>query len=149
MLTYALFHQTALKFLKNRGNPDAFEKAPTLASAAAAARAQSGGSETYTILVNGEQYVVEVNEGGDISQVASKPKAVAGEGDPVKAPLSGNIWKVLVSSGQTVQEGDVLLILEAMKMETQIVAEKSGTVSGVFVKPGDTTKVGDVLVTIS
>ncbi|MEX0615629.1 MAG: pyruvate carboxylase subunit B, partial [Methylophaga sp.] len=152
VLTYALFHQTALKFLKNRYNPDAFEPAPTIESAAAAtaSRTATAGSETYTINVNGEQYVVEVNEGGDISQVASKPQAApVGDGEPVKAPLSGNIWKVMVSAGQKVEEGDVLLILEAMKMETQIVAEKAGTVAGVFVKPGDTTKVGDVLVTIA
>ncbi len=152
VLTYALFHQTALKFLKNRDNPDAFEPVPTLQSAAAASAKKSGaaGPETYTINVNGEQYVVEVNEGGDISQVANKPQAApVGEGEPVKAPLSGNIWKVMVSTGQKVDEGDVLLILEAMKMETQIVAEKAGTVAGVFVKPGDTTKVGNVLVTIA
>ncbi|MEX1199514.1 MAG: sodium-extruding oxaloacetate decarboxylase subunit alpha [Methylophaga sp.] len=152
VLTYALFHQTALKFLKNRHNPDAFEPVPTLQSAAAATAKQSGaaGPETYTINVNGEQYVVEVNEGGDISQVANKPQAApVGDGEPVKAPLSGNIWKVMVSAGQKVEEGDVLLILEAMKMETQIVAEKAGTVAGVFVKPGDTTKVGNVLVTIA
>ncbi|MDX1573211.1 MAG: sodium-extruding oxaloacetate decarboxylase subunit alpha [Methylophaga sp.] len=152
VLTFALFHQTALKFLKNRNNPEAFEPAPTIESATASTTSKTAktGSETYTISVNGEQYVVEVNEGGDISQVASKPKAEpVGEGEPVKAPLSGNIWKVLVSSGQKVEEGDVLLILEAMKMETQIVAEKAGTIAGVFVKPGDTTKVGDVLVTIA
>ncbi len=152
VLTYALFHQTALKFLKNRHNPDAFEPVPTLESAVAATapKKASAGAETYTISVNGEQYVVEVNEGGDIGQVASKPKAApAGDGEPVKAPLSGNIWKVLVSQGQQVNEGDVLLILEAMKMETQIVAEKAGTVAGVFVKPGDTTKVGNVLITIA
>ncbi len=152
VLTYALFHQTALKFLKNRNNPEAFEPAPTLESAAAATapKKTAAGAETYTISVNGEQYVVEVNEGGDIGQVASKPKAApTGDGEPVKAPLSGNIWKVLVSQGQQVNEGDVLLILEAMKMETQIVAEKAGTVVGVFVKPGDTTKVGNVLVTIA
>jgi len=152
VLTYALFHQTALKFLKNRNNPDAFEPAPTMESAAAATKTKSaaGGPETYTISVNGEQYVVEVNEGGDIGQVSNKPKtAPAGDGEPVKAPLSGNIWKVMVSAGQSVEEGDVLLILEAMKMETQIVAEKAGTIAGVFVKPGDTIKVGDVLVTIA
>lgn len=152
VLTYALFHQTALKFLKNRNNPEAFEPAPTLESATTttARKKTAAGAETYTILVNGEQYVVEVNEGGDIGQVASKPKAApTDDGEPVKAPLSGNIWKVLVSQGQQVNEGDVLLILEAMKMETQIVAEKAGTVAGVFVKPGDTTKVGNVLVTIA
>jgi len=63
--------------------------------------------------------------------------------------LSGNIWKIMVSQGQSVKEGDVLLILEAMKMETQIVAEHDGTVTSINVKPGDTVKVGDTLVSIA
>jgi oxaloacetate decarboxylase alpha subunit len=157
VLTYALFPQVGLKFLKNRGNADAFEPAPTLESAAAAmapAKAASD-AETYTVKVNGHSYVVEVNEGGDISQVSASPAPVAapaapvGAGEPVNAPLSGNIWKIHVSAGQQVNEGDVLLILEAMKMETQIVASKSGVVASLSVKEGDTVKVGDQLVTIA
>jgi oxaloacetate decarboxylase alpha subunit len=156
VLTYALFPQVGLKFLQNRDNPDAFEPVPTGAPAAAAAPAASGDEETYTIKVNGQAYVVQVNEGGDISQVsnvASAPAAPAaapaGAGEPVNAPLSGNIWKILVSAGQQVNEGDVLLILEAMKMETQIVASKSGTVASVSVKQGDAVKVGEQLVSIA
>ncbi|WP_292362687.1 biotin/lipoyl-containing protein, partial [Methylophaga sp. UBA1464] len=80
-------------------------------------------------------------------QPTSQPSS--GEGIAVKAPLSGNIWKIMVSAGQTVKEGDVLLILEAMKMETQIVAEHPGTVTSINVKPGDTVKVGDSLVSIA
>jgi oxaloacetate decarboxylase alpha subunit len=108
--------------------------------------------------VNGHAYVVQINEGGDISQVtdaASAPAPAApassssGSGEPVNAPLSGNIWKILVSAGQQVNEGDVLLILEAMKMETQIVASKSGTVASISVKQGDAVKVGDQLVSIA
>lgn len=158
VLTYALFPQIGLKFLQNRDNPDAFEPAPsdTPQTAAPAAAAASGDQETYTIKVNGQAYVVQINEGGDISHVestsASAPAPAAepaGEGEPVTAPLSGNIWKIQVSPGQQVNEGDTLLILEAMKMETQIVASKSGTVSSISVKQGDAVKVGDLLANIA
>jgi oxaloacetate decarboxylase alpha subunit len=157
VLTYALFPQIGLKFLQNRDNPDAFEPVPTGEPVKAAASTAPGEQETYTVKVNGQAYVVEVNEGGDISHVenagnASAPAPAAepaGEGEPVTAPLSGNIWKIQVSPGQQVNEGDTLLILEAMKMETQIVASKSGTVASISVKQGDAVKVGDQLATIA
>lgn len=152
VLTYALFTQVGLKFLANRNNPEAFEPIPTIEAAQAAARSANTDENVYTITVNGQSYVVQVNEGGDLSNVtlAAPPQsAPAGQGEPVIAPLAGNIWKVEVTTGQTVKEGDVLLILEAMKMETQIVASKSGVIASVSVKPGDTVKVGDQLVAIS
>lgn len=152
VLTYALFPQIGLKFLKNRHNPDAFEPVPVIDDTPSPTRSQSQEQETYTIKVNGQSYVVQVNEGGDISHVessAASAPAPMGEGDPVEAPLSGNIWKVEVSVGQQVNEGDTILILEAMKMETQIVASKSGTVSSISVKQGDSVKVGDQLATIA
>jgi oxaloacetate decarboxylase (Na+ extruding) subunit alpha len=153
VLTYALFPQIGLKFLKNRHNPDAFEPVPVIDNTPSSpSRPQSQEQETYTIKVNGQSYVVQVNEGGDISHVessAASATAPMGEGDPVEAPLSGNIWKVEVSVGQQVNEGDTILILEAMKMETQIVASKSGTVSSISVKQGDSVKVGDQLATIA
>jgi oxaloacetate decarboxylase (Na+ extruding) subunit alpha len=153
VLTYALFPQIGLKFLKNRHNPDAFEPVPVIDNTPSSpSRPQNQEQETYTIKVNGQSYVVQVNEGGDISHVESSAASAAapiGEGDPVEAPLSGNIWKVEVSVGQQVNEGDTILILEAMKMETQIVASKSGTVSSISVKQGDSVKVGDQLATIA
>ncbi len=154
VLTYALFTQVGLKFLANRNNPDAFEPVPTLEAAEAAKRV-AGNDEVYTIAVNGQNYVVQVAEGGDISNVTpiatSQPSATApaSSGEAVVAPLAGNIWKVEVSAGQTVQEGDVLVILEAMKMETQIVAEKAGVITSVSVKEGDGVQVDDTLVTIA
>ncbi|HBX40473.1 MAG TPA: oxaloacetate decarboxylase subunit alpha, partial [Marinobacter adhaerens] len=130
VLTYALFPQIGLKFLENRDNPDAFEPVPTAESAAPAAKSE--GPETYTVEVNGKKFVVAVSEGGEISQIqgeggaasapaaSSAPAPAAGEGEPVVAPLGGNIFKVLVSPGDTVEEGDVMIILEAMKMETEV-----------------------------
>lgn len=157
VLTYALFPQIGLKFLENRDNPDAFEPVPTLEDAQPMAAKKNNGPEVYTINVNGQNYVVQVTEGGDISSVASAPAApaaapaapAAGSGEPVPAPLAGNIWKVQVSAGQVVQEGDVLVILEAMKMETEVRASRAGTVVSVDVKEGDAVQVGDSLLTLA
>ncbi|UTW02846.1 sodium-extruding oxaloacetate decarboxylase subunit alpha [Amphritea atlantica] len=155
VLTYALFPQIGLKFLENRGNPDAFEPAPTLEDALAMAAPKNTGPQTYTINVNGQNYVVQVSEGGDITAAApaAAPAAAAaapaaGPAESVPAPLAGNIWKVVVSPGQAVQEGDVLVILEAMKMETEIRAARAGSVSSIDVKEGDTVQVGDSLLTL-
>ena len=164
VLTYALFPQVGLKFLTNRNNPDAFEPVPTLESAQAAtvpAITAPSEPETYTVNVNGQSYVVEVNAGGEITHYenatvkttytipSAEVPAPVGAGDPVTAPLAGTIWKVEVTAGQAVKEGDVLLILEAMKMETQIVAEKDGVIASVSVKPGDAVQVGDLLVAVA
>ena len=164
VLTYALFPQVGLKFLQNRDNPDAFEPIPTLESALAttptstsAPKSTTGGPTVYTIGVNGQSYVVEVQEGGDISAVglaqvamttASTSSVPVTGGEPVTAPLAGNIWKVHAVPGQAVKEGDVLFILEAMKMETEIRASKAGTVSSVTTKEGDSVSVGDTLLTL-
>ncbi len=79
---------------------------------------------------------------------APDTKGAAGDGTPVKAPLPGVITKVLVSAGQAVKKGEVLLVLEAMKMENNITAEQEGTVTGVCVAPGDSVMEGTTLVTI-
>ncbi|MEQ5815566.1 sodium-extruding oxaloacetate decarboxylase subunit alpha [Marinobacter sp. NFXS11] len=159
VLTYALFPQIGLKFLENRNNPDAFEPVPTAESAAPAAKSE--GPETYTVEVNGKKFVVAVSEGGEISQIqgeggaastpaaSSAPAPAAGEGEPVVAPLGGNIFKVLVSPGDTVEEGDVMIILEAMKMETEVRAPKAGTIGEVFIKVGDAVSPDDEMLTIA
>lgn len=154
-LTFALFPQVAPKFLENRGNPDAFEPAP-----------KGAAEDTFTITVDGNEYVVKVDEGGDVSQlgaIGGAPTSLGGAapaapaaggavptgGEPMNAPLAGNIWKVNVAPGQQVNEGDVVIILEAMKMETEVRAAKSGTVGAVSVKEGDSVQVGDTLLTIA
>jgi oxaloacetate decarboxylase (Na+ extruding) subunit alpha len=155
VLTYALFPQIGLKFLENRGNPAAFEPAPTGKELPAR---EAGKPEVYTVEVNGKSFVVQVNEGGDIEGLkpvggtvsaapAAAPIAVGG-GEPQAAPLAGNIFKVLVQPGQVVEEGQLLIILEAMKMETEIRAFKAGTIGAVNVKVGDAVAVGDSLLTI-
>ncbi|CAM3776891.1 sodium-extruding oxaloacetate decarboxylase subunit alpha [Ectopseudomonas alcaliphila] len=155
VLTYALFPQIGLKFLENRGNPAAFEPAPTGKESPAR---EAGKPEVYTVEVNGKSFVVQVNEGGDIEGIkpvggaasaapAAAPAAVGG-GEPQAAPLAGNIFKVLVQPGQAVEEGQLVIILEAMKMETEIRAFKAGTVGAVNVKVGDAVAVGASLLTI-
>jgi oxaloacetate decarboxylase alpha subunit len=171
VLTYALFPQIGLKFLKNRDNPDAFEPVPQAAETSAAnvpAKAESkppvaaSGPETYTVKLNGKAFVVEVSEGGELSEVQEQtasgtasaqasaneasPPSGGGSGESIDAPLAGNIFKVNVRSGDKVAEGDVVIILEAMKMETEVRASSAGTVSKVNVSEGDSVAVGDTLI---
>ena len=155
VLTYALFPQIGLKFIENRGNPAAFEPVPT---GKEQVTRTAGESEAYTVEVSGKSYVVQVNEGGDITGIkplggtaaASTAAATAptGEGEPQIAPLAGNIFKVLVQPGDHVETGDLVIILEAMKMETEIRAFRSGTIGDVNVKVGDVVAVGASLLTI-
>ncbi|EBC2855447.1 biotin/lipoyl-binding protein, partial [Salmonella enterica] len=163
VLTVALFPQIGLKFLENRHNPAAFEAVPQMEEAkpaAAPAKAEKpAASGVYTVVVEGKAFVVKVSDGGDISQLTAavpaassapvQAAAPAGAGTPVTAPLAGNIWKVIAAEGQSVAEGDVLLILEAMKMETEIRAAQAGTVRGIAVKSGDAVSVGDTLMTLA
>lgn len=84
-----------------------------------------------------------------VAQPTPQPAAVpAGAGAPVKAPLPGTITDIKVTVGQQVAQGDVLLVLEAMKMQNNIEAEQGGQVTSIVVKPGDTVMEGAVLLTI-
>lgn len=158
VLTYALFPQVGLKFLANRGDASAFEPAPTGKESAAVTTDQ--GEEVYTVTVEGQNYTVTVGNGGDLtgwvplsassgaSPVTAGAAPVSG-GSPLAAPLAGNIVKVIVAPGQAVKEGDLVAVLEAMKMETEVRASQSGTVSSVAVKAGDSVAVGDTLMLIA
>jgi len=160
VLTYALFPQIGLKFLKNRDNPSAFEPPPgeekaassaASAPAAAASAPAPAGPKTYDVRVNGRSFRVDVAESGQVQSVQTAPAAApaaAAPGETVEAVLAGNIFKVHVKPGDTVAEGDPLLIVEAMKMETAISAPKGGTVGEVHVAEGDVVAVGDALLTI-
>ncbi len=161
VLTYALFPQVGLKFLKNRHNPDAFEPAPDNSEAPVAPAPVSvpaqGGVEQYSVKVDGQIFDVEVGPRGQITSVqaaapaAAKPvvSAPAASAEPVLAPLAGTIFKVNVASGAQVNEGDVVIVLEAMKMETEIRAAKSGSVAEILVKEGDSVSVGSPLLSLA
>ena len=165
VLIYAQFPQVGLKFLENRNNPDAFEPVPgteseSLAPATTAAKPATGEAEAYTVSVNGQNYNVVVAPGGSVESVAPAPAAPvaqapapaapapSGPSADIPAPLAGNIFKIMVSPGQQIASGDVIMILEAMKMETEVRAPSGGTVSAVLVKEGDAVQVGQTLLTL-
>ncbi|WP_337162803.1 sodium-extruding oxaloacetate decarboxylase subunit alpha [Vibrio fluvialis] len=162
VLTYALFPQVGLKFLKNRHNPDAFEPAPGCEPAPVAApvvSASTGSVETYSVRVDGQVYNVEVGPQGQLTSVTptaatqAAPVAATAEtvsdAEAVPAPLAGNIFKINVQTGSEVAEGDILIVLEAMKMETEIRAARGGVVQGLHVKEGDSVTVGAPLLSLA
>lgn len=161
VLTYALFPQIGLKFLKNRNNPDAFEPKPTLvttdkpASTVQSAKPQKQSTERYSVQVDGKVYDVVVAPGGELKEVQLKDSelipqsASVSTGETLNAPLAGNIFKLLVRAGDSVAEGDVVMIMEAMKMETEIRATHSGTVANVLVSEGDSVATGDAMIELA
>ncbi|MCM8854707.1 MAG: sodium-extruding oxaloacetate decarboxylase subunit alpha [Candidatus Thiodiazotropha sp.] len=161
VLIYALFPQVGLKFLKNRDNPDAFEPAPGIeqpvpAQTQVPATTVGSGPESYQVEVNGVTYNVKVSPTGAVTDVAqaSTPAAEtavasSGGGATVAAPLSGNIHAIKVAVGDQVAAGDVVMVLEAMKMETEVRASSGGTIDQVLVKEGDAVQVGSPLLSLS
>jgi oxaloacetate decarboxylase alpha subunit len=157
VLTYALFPQIGLKFLENRNNPDAFEPVPSIEKAPeASAPAQSSTApESYAVSVDGKVFDVVVAPGGDISQIthpagdeAMKQSASVSASEALNAPLAGNIFKVLVNEGDEVEAGEVVIIMEAMKMETEIRAVNAGTITSLHIKEGDSVSVGQALLSL-
>ena len=170
VLTYALFPQIGLKFIENRGNPDAFEPAPSAqesqsssAPKPAEAKSSSQGataSETYDVNVDGRVYRVEVAPSGTLTsvtpasgsqtqaqpQINSAAPSASTASQSIDAPLAGNVFKVLVRNGDSVSEGDVVMILEAMKMETEIRSAFTGTVTDITVGEGDAVTSGQPLI---
>ena len=157
VLTYALFPQIGLKFLENRNNPDAFEPVPTVEKAPealASAKALTA-PENYAVSVDGKIYEVIVAPGGDINQIthpagdeAMKQSASVSAAEALNAPLAGNIFKVLVNEGDHVDAGEVVIIMEAMKMETEIRAVNAGEITALHIKEGDSVTVGQALLSL-
>ena len=161
VLTYALFPQVGLDFIKNRNNPDAFEPVPTGVVVNAG---QAMCSETYDVAVNGKTYQVEVGPSGSIENLVAvapasvpvdsvapkraEPSAAVCQNEPLLSPMAGNIIRIAMAAGDDVHEGDVVIILEAMKMETEVKAHIEGQISDVFVKEGESVPAGAPLVLI-
>ncbi|MBT0584881.1 sodium-extruding oxaloacetate decarboxylase subunit alpha [Alteromonas oceanisediminis] len=166
VLTYALFPQVGLKFLKNRGNADAFEPAPQAGSTKSDAETKTSeptettnnSAQSYDVQVEGKTYQVTVAPSGELASITpsapssddNKPASSnAGEGQQITAPLSGNIVSILVGQGAQVEEGDVVIMLEAMKMETEIRSSVTGSVSQLLVKEGDSVQTSQPLITVN
>ncbi|WP_296697077.1 sodium-extruding oxaloacetate decarboxylase subunit alpha [Thiocapsa sp. UBA6158] len=158
VLTYALFPQVGLKFLEHRANPSVFEPPPwaeparpTVAETAPASLAVAAVAERYRVEVDGHSYHVLVSPEGAVEQLAAVPSAalpppVAGRGVP--APLAGTVVAVKVKPGQVIASGELIMLLEAMKMETEVRSPEAGTVLAVSVKEGDSLQVGQTLLTL-
>jgi pyruvate carboxylase subunit B len=115
-------------------------------------------SGNYTVVVDGQKFSVQVAEGDADIQVTAvngesaapaastpAPAATSGDGDPIKALLPGNVWKIVANPGQSVNEGDVILILESMKMEIDVVAPRGGVIKSINVATNDKVVEGQVV----
>ncbi len=144
-----------IDFLLGKGKVSVNKKS----AAAAVAPVETSADGGYTVSVNGKKYAVKVE--GDKAVVNGKsydinvkagmeaaPAAGSGEGTPIKTGLPGNVLRLLVSEGDSVAEGDVVAVIEAMKMETEIKSTVAGTVKSIEVEAGDKVQAGQVLVTV-
>ena len=154
-LTYALFPQVGLRFLKNRGDSEAFEPRPGLGDNGHASE-QASDSGVYTVEVEGTAYSVKVTDEDELRwREVTEPEVhtyVAPQSTvkttTVPAPLTGTVFKVLIKKGDVVNEGDVIIVLEAMKMETEIRSPRAGQVDNIYVNAGDMINVGEALISL-
>lgn len=157
-LINGLFAQVGWKFLANRGNPEAFEPVPDPKALAVAKQAQANNAnskvETYSVNVDGRNFNVAVGPGGGafnilpVADSAALAPPAASSGAIVEAPMAGTTLKVLVNVGSAIAAGDVVIIMEAMKMETEVRTKVAGVVSAIHTKEGAAVAVGDALVTL-
>jgi oxaloacetate decarboxylase alpha subunit len=159
-LINGMFAQVGWKFLANRGNPAAFEPMPgteTVEVAIAPAKTihTDNATESYAVNVDGRLYNVSVGPGNGALNIqsASAPVAhantpVVASGAVVYAPMAGNILKIMVNLGSFVAEGEVVVVMEAMKMETEVRSKFAGIVSAVHIKEGGAVAGGNALVSL-
>ena len=113
-------------------------------------RVAPGGTSVYTVEVQGEQFVVKVSEGGQVqSTTPVEPGATTTGAVYITAPLAGNVFRLNVRQGDAICQGDVVLILEAMKMETEIRTASDGRIGQVLVEEGDAVHAGDNLILLA
>ena len=146
--------EKGILFLQGRGTIGVRKNEPAKEAPSTA----SSDSNEYTVTINGKKYAIALD--GNKAKVNGKDYdfsvkegieakgTSSGEGTPVKAALPGNVLKVLVSEGDTIEEGDVIAVVEAMKMETEIKSPASGTIQSVEIEVGNKVQTGQVLVTI-
>ena len=149
ILIFAMFPEIGLQFLKNINNPEFFEEEPL--------SFKSRGSEGYSVNVNGEEYVISINPLGEIefadgfaantSATNAQPTSTS-NAQPINAQLGGNIFKVLCKVGDVIALDQTVLILEAMKMETEVKSPIAGTITSIDIKEGDAVTPGQLLLTV-
>ncbi|MDQ7089672.1 MAG: sodium-extruding oxaloacetate decarboxylase subunit alpha [Methylococcales bacterium] len=154
-LIKGLFSQVGWKFIANRGNASAFEPAPNPhAVIDAKIENKVSPTETYTVNVNGQNFNVAVGAGNTelTIQAASSPATIAAPASSsdiaIQSPMAGNILKINVTVGSQVNEGDIVLMMEAMKMETEVRSKFSGTVTAINIKEGDAVSVNERLINL-
>ena len=149
ILIFAMFPEIGLQFLKNINNPEFFEEEPL--------SFKSRGSEGYSVNVNGEEYVISINPLGDIefadgfsvnTSATNAQPASTSNAQPINAQLGGNIFKVLCKVGDVIALDQTVLILEAMKMETEVKSPFAGTITSIDIKEGDAVTPGQLLLTV-
>ena len=150
ILTYAMFPEIGLAFLEHQSDPDFFETEPAdILEQADSSYLVSIDDKEYSVVVKSNNSV-EIN-GSSVKSTNEQPShaAQAGSGSIINAPLGGNIFKLIAQEGQSLEPDSTVLILEAMKMETEIKSPGAGVVTKIFVKPGDSVKPGDPLFEIA
>ena len=150
ILTYAMFPEIGLAFLEHQSDPDFFETEPAdILEQADSSYIVSIDDKEYSVVVKSNNSV-EIN-GSSVKSTNEQPShaAQAGSGSIINAPLGGNIFKLIAQEGQSLEPDATVLILEAMKMETEIKSPAAGVVTKIFVKPGDSVKPGDPLFEIA
>lgn len=160
-LINGMFAQAGWKFLCNRGNKDAFEPPPceqvasnNLSVKTIETNHNCHSIETYAVNVDGRNFNVTIGPAGaglTIQPVSAATGLVApstGSGAVIEAPMAGNILKILVHTGSVVAAGEIVVIMEAMKMETEVRSKFAGIVSAIHVKEGAGVAGGDVLVSL-
>ncbi|MDO7709285.1 MAG: sodium-extruding oxaloacetate decarboxylase subunit alpha [Gammaproteobacteria bacterium] len=150
ILTYAMFPEIGLAFLEHQSDPDFFETEPAdILEQADSSYLVSIDDKEYSVVVKSNNSV-EIN-GSSVKSTNEQPShaAQAGPGSIISAPLGGNIFKLIAQEGQSLEPDATVLILEAMKMETEIKSPAAGVVTKIFVKPGDSVKPGDPLFEIA
>lgn len=155
-LINGMFAQVGWKFIVNRGNPAAFEAAPDTQAVAVTVTNNNqapAATETYVVTVDGRNFNVAVSAGGNAALTIQAVDNVAiilppNNGAVIEAPMAGNILKVLVNVGSIIAAGDVVVIMEAMKMETEIRSKYAGIVSSIHVKEGGAVAGSDLLISL-
>jgi len=150
ILTYAMFPEIGLAFLEHQSDPDFFETEPAdILEQADSSYLVSIDDKEYSVVVKSNNSV-EIN-GSSVKSTNEQPShaAQAGSGSIINAPLGGNIFKLIAQEGQSLEPDSTVLILEAMKMETEIKSPGAGVVTKIFVNPGDSVKPGDPLFEIA